>query len=63
MPKRFNTEMPFALYDRAMLDAHSLSAVADLLVYFNMDVLSLLIVLLRCWYASAVVFLFHTVLR
>ena len=34
MPKRFNTEMPFARYDRAMLDA--LSAVAELLVkYFN----------------------------
>ena len=32
MPKRFNTEMPVAPYDGAMLDAHSLSAVADLLV-------------------------------
>jgi len=32
MPKLFHIEMPFALYDIAMLDAHCLSAVVDLLV-------------------------------
>jgi len=30
--------MPFAPYDRAMLDAHSLSAVADVLVYFPLEI-------------------------
>jgi len=35
MPKRFQIEMPFAPppYDKAMLDAHSLSVVADQLVF------------------------------
>jgi len=31
MPKRFHIEMPFALYNRAMLDAHFLW-IAELLV-------------------------------
>ena len=32
MPKWLHIEMPFAPYNRAMSEAHSLSAVADLLV-------------------------------
>ena len=53
MPRWFNNEMPFALYDRAMLDAHY-SAVAHLLVFttslvvFHWASVSAVLALLSC---------------